>query len=325
MVSPIRSVSRCTRCRAEIERGDLCCAVCGLATPHDPNDLEHVQLTLVRCTGCNAAVRYDVEVEAAKCAFCGEQVAVEQVEDPPEQVQEVVPFDVNEGAARRGVLAWMKTRDGFTPGDLAEKAEVASIRPLWWAAWVCDAVAEVTFTADTTHGARRAPWAPYAGRTTLRFQRLLLSASQGLSQKETDFLSPAYELRKTVAPGEVEQRAAVESFQIERSAARAQIAARIEQVARAQLTGDAIPGTSHRNVKLSILLSGLKTRRVALPAWVLAYRYRDRLYRVVLHGQDEGVVDGTSPTSWWKVCLVLGLAGAGAAGLLYLAFLFLER
>ncbi|MFP6766345.1 MAG: hypothetical protein VB858_22130, partial [Planctomycetaceae bacterium] len=67
----------------------------------------------------------------------------------------------------------------------------------------------------------------------------------------------------------------------------------------------------YRNVHVSVLLRALVTRRLSFPAWVLAYRYRDRLYRVVVCGQDGSRVAGNAPLSMTKVLLVtLGVAAA---------------
>ena len=67
-----------------------------------------------------------------------------------------------------------------------------------------------------------------------------------------------------------------------------------------------IPGRRFRNVHVAVVLSSLDTKRYALPAYVLAYRYRDKLYRVVVHGQDAGCVLGGAPVSVAKVVLVVG-------------------
>ena len=37
---------------------------------------------------------------------------------------------------------------------------------------------------------------------------------------------------------------------------------------------------------------------------MFAYRYRDRLYRALVHGQDAGVVLGSASISWLKVLAV---------------------
>jgi hypothetical protein len=66
-----------------------------------------------------------------------------------------------------------------------------------------------------------------------------------------------------------------------------------------------VPGSRVRNIHVSVLLERQVTDRVALPAWVLAYRFRGSPYRAVVHGQDPSVVFGSSPTDWGKVMLVV--------------------
>jgi hypothetical protein len=56
------------------------------------------------------------------------------------------------------------------------------------------------------------------------------------------------------------------------------------------------------------LLRGLVTRRVALPTYVLAYRYQGRAYRALVHGQDARCVMGVAPLSVRKIVLVVGIA-----------------
>jgi hypothetical protein len=52
----------------------------------------------------------------------------------------------------------------------------------------------------------------------------------------------------------------------------------------------------------------LETRRCAFPSYVLAYRYRGRLYRVVISGQDAARLLGSAPVS---VAKILGLIFGG--------------
>jgi hypothetical protein len=100
---------------------------------------------------------------------------------------------------------------------------------------------------------------------------------------------------------------------VQRSAARRRIAAAIESMAARDLQADGhIPGSRFRNVRASVLLSGLVTRRLGLPAWVTAYRYRGSVYRTIVHGQDDRLVTGEAPVSWTKILLL-------AAALLLLA------
>ena len=66
-----------------------------------------------------------------------------------------------------------------------------------------------------------------------------------------------------------------------------------------------VPGRRFRNVHASVLLTGLSTRRVALPVYVLAYRYDGKSYRALVHGTAEGVVMGDAPVSYRRVAVVV--------------------
>ncbi len=55
----------------------------------------------------------------------------------------------------------------------------------------------------------------------------------------------------------------------------------------------------------AVLPKRLTTRRWAFPCYVLAYRYRDRLYRAIVHGQDPRLVFGDAPYSLAKILAVV--------------------
>jgi hypothetical protein len=80
----------------------------------------------------------------------------------------------------------------------------------------------------------------------------------------------------------------------------------IERTAAARLQSDRlIPGSRFRNVRVSILLKALQTQRVALSAYIFAYRYNGRPYRVIVHGQDPRFTFGQAPYSLAKIALVV--------------------
>ncbi len=111
----------------------------------------------------------------------------------------------------------------------------------------------------------------------------------------------------------------VESFDMQRSAARRKVQQAIEERARTQVEDD-IPGRRYRNVRVACLVEQLTTDRVALPAWVLAYRFRGRAYRALVHGQRPEIVFGSSPIDWAKVARIAAVVAAIAlAVLLYIA------
>lgn len=306
------ALSACDRCSGTIERGDLRCSLCGLAA-HPPAVEERNGLTAtwVRCTHCGAGVEYDAQLEAARCAFCASEVAVEKIENPPEQIQELLPFAITAEAAEDSLRRWLGKRGFFAPSDLSTEATVHSLRKLYWAAWLIEATGEISWTADSDADTGRAAWAPHAGQFDSTFRNVLVPASQGLSEAECERLGVHYELdaARPYAPGHHD--GAVESFETDRAAARSLLLRVLEDMAREEVANDHIPGSKHRNMRVAVKLKGLHTRRLGLPAFVLAYRYRGELFRVIVHGQRPGIVFGTAPRSPWKIAaVILGVAAA---------------
>jgi hypothetical protein len=310
--------SQCQRCRSTLEAEDLRCPVCALPSPGDPRALaERERARIIRCDNCGATLAYSVEARAPRCAYCASTMHLETQEDPIDQAERFVPFTVGPEQARQALAAFLGKGGFFRPADLSSRAALDSLRPLWWPAWELDAKVEVTWTADTDAGARRSDWAPHSGQTRLALDRLLVSASRGLTQAETTRLAPSYDTAQATSEPQGPPGAQVELFDVTRSGARRQILAAVEAMARKHIAQADLPGRRHRNLRSAVVLTGLDTRHFALPAYVLAYRYGRRLYRVVVHGQDEGCLLGEKPISWAKVVLT-GLAVAALVAVVVL-------
>lgn len=314
-------VGTCPRCESPIERGDLRCAVCAYAVAASASPEVGAPIAnVVRCGGCGACVSYDVAARAPRCAFCSAVTHVESIEDPPEQATAALPFAIDPDAARAALFGWLGTRGFFCPSDVKQASSVDQLKPLWWPAWVVDVETEVSWTADSNAGARRSAWAPHAGATGMRFASLVIPASRGLSGAECSQLIPGTSL-ETASPSPTgPDGVVIEQFDIQRSSARSRIVDAVESVARANVINGQVPGSRHRNVHVSVVLRGLQTQRLSIPAYVLGYRYRDTLYRAVVHGQNGRVI-GSTPTSWWKV---LGVTLAVVAGLAAIAAIALS-
>jgi hypothetical protein len=208
--------------------------------------------------------------------------------DPMEQTRHFLPFTVSRRQATEAYRAWLGGLGFFRPSDLSSSARLESLKALWWVGWVFLADALVSWAADSDYGRHRAAWAPHAGRLEMPFRDILVPATRGLSEAEGE--------------------PTVEHFDMRRSAARQRVAEAMARLAEHRVKDGFIPGSRFRNFSAAILLRGLVTQRHAFPAYVIAYRYRGRLYRTVISGQDPTRVLGRAPYSVWKI---LGAIGAG--------------
>ncbi len=294
------------RCRTALDAGDLRCAVCALPVPV----LEHkhhrsVYPQVLRCSACAAAIAFVPAARTPCCAFCGATMAIEQPQDPIERAEWRVPFDVPRVTAEAALRSWLATRGLFAPRALDRDAVVESLTPIYWASWYVSAQASVTWTADSDADAQRAAWAPHAGETALRFDEVCIPASRGLTLDECRQLAPRYDLLTRVPVGrEPPPDGELESFDVQRSAARTLITRALDTAAAARVR-PLVPGLRVRNLHVACLLDSQVTERLGLPAWIATYRVRDRRHRVVIHGQRPELVVGRPPLDGWKVAAVV--------------------
>ena len=271
-----------------------------------------IQVEVLRCDGCGAAVSYSVEAGAPQCAFCGSVMHLEMSVDPREQIELFLPFTLSHDDARTAYKKWLSTLGFFRPSDLVSGSTLESLRSLWWVGWTVDADAFVSWAADSDVGKRKSRWAPHAGQAEMSFQHILVPATQGLTSKETTFLTETYDLGSAQPfPSIRKEETVIEQFEMMRSQARERVTAQIERMVKARVTAGYVPGSRFRNVHTSTLLRRLRTRRFAFPAHIIAYRYRGKLYRTVLSGQDDKAIMGSAPYSAFKVLGVIALSLLG--------------
>jgi len=303
--------TRCSRCESAIAADDLRCPVCNLTCPASHgDDLPETAVEILRCSGCGAAMTYEVRKRAATCAFCGSVLEVERPADPLEEARVLLPFTIDRERARTAFRAWLGTLGWFRPGDLVSDARLETIQPLRWVGWVFDARATISWAADTDHDTRRAAWAPHAGRADLEYDDVVVPATRGLTREEAAHLVESYVLDPVATTTDLIDDAAVERFNLPRSNARTRLIEEVDRLARRRLEERHLPGRRVRNLKTATVLRGLEARRYAFPAWVLAYRYRNRLFRTVLSGQDATRLMGEAPYSTARIVAVV--AGAVA-------------
>lgn len=306
----------CERCRSPIEKGDLRCAVCALGVPAenvtvDPSALGQV----LRCRGCGASVNYDADARGVRCTFCTLELELEEVLDPLEQVGSWAPFTVDRARAGGALKDWLSRQGFFRPSDLSAKARVDDLTPLYMPAWVFDAQVEVAWAADSDAGSRRSVWAPHSGEVPISFDDVLVGATRGLNPKEVGALLGSYSPTTLQDSASSEQDVGAdaivhEAFDTQRSFARGHLMRGIKQRAAQYVEHNCVPGTRVRKVGVSMRIEGLHTRRVALPVWILAWRYGDQVYRAVISGQDPETIHGKLPISWARIGLIaLGLVG----------------
>lgn len=310
----------CQRCESPVEPEDLRCVICGLSTPATAQVSARAYADVLRCDGCGAAVVYRVESQAPACAFCGDVMHLEKPSDPMEEADGYLPFEVDIEEAKRALSGWLGGLGFFSPSDLRSHSRIEELTPLYWVGWLCDAESRVCWTADSNAGALRSDWAPHAGEQSVSYRNLLVPATRGLTPTEVSQLTPHYKLGRILsAPSQntAGSQNAVERFDVQRSAARERVLDGIKSRSAADAKSW-VPGTRMRNLRVALRLRRLNTRRLAFPAYVMAYRYRDKLYRALVHGQNAACTFGDAPLSWRKIVATAAACGVAVFTMLWL-------
>lgn len=302
------TLERCATCGALVDVEDLFCPNCGTEVPERQAARAPRLATNARnfeCRGCGATMNYDAEARALKCPFCG---SVDLAEDASRGLlapELVVPFAFDRAEAEGRLRAWLGS-SFWHPNDLREAAALTELRPVYVPFWIFETTVSTHWTADTdrTPPGARGDWSPLAGHVGRTYNDLWVPAGGGLSPAEVWAILP-FDTTAAVPPDQVDlESVTVEQFAVPRRYARPLAQERLETL-EAEAVAAEVPGRS-RNVHVNVLMQGSTSRPALAPVFVMAYRYREAVYRIVLNGQN-GRITGNAPFSWAKVASIVGL------------------
>jgi predicted RNA-binding Zn-ribbon protein involved in translation (DUF1610 family) len=303
---------KCTVCGSWIDEEDMFCANCGTEAPGDSIAVKQTEsASLVtdnfKCRGCGAAMSYDASAQALRCPFCG---SVDMAAQPDHNVlkpRRVVPFALKQEEALSAMRKWLG--NGFwRPSDLADEACVVKMTPVYVPYWVFQADTHTYWTADTnqTPPSARGDWYPLSGEHQGHYSGLLIGASGALTPGETHAICP-FDFAPAVAPDQVDlKNSIVEEFSLPKKYARPLAREGIEELETEACVQAYVPGKS-RNAHVNVLISGMTGEPVLLPVWIMAYRFRDRVFRFLVNGQT-GRATGQAPISMIKIITAIIIA-----------------
>jgi DNA-directed RNA polymerase subunit RPC12/RpoP len=347
----------CERCGADltfsIGARRLRCEHCGFEKALDPgaapavheNDLAEglrrqaerrargdagVSTSELRCAACGATVVFEGTLTATSCAYCGEPLQRDRVQESPDRipVDGLLTFAVEAEAARAGLAAWVRGL-WFAPGEFLRRGVDGRLEGVYLPYFTFDAMTSTRYAGERGDHSwvevgsgnqrrreLRTRWSPAAGAFQRFFDDVLVPAVQALPEALLDRLEP-WPLGAVIpfAPAALAGKLA-HTYDVDLGPASADARRRID----AALEGEVrhrIGGDEQRILDLRTSYAGLTYKHLLLPVWLLAYRYRGASYRVAVNA-CTGEVHGERPWSPWKIAfaVLLGLLAAGAVALL---------
>jgi hypothetical protein len=304
---------KCTVCESWIDEEDLFCANCGTEAPKTSSaalkaaDSSTLVTDNFKCRGCGASMSYDASAQALRCPFCGSLDMAPQPDHKVLTPRRVVPFCLEREQAVSTMRDWLG-RGFWRPGGLAEQACIVKMTPVYVPYWVFQADTNTYWTADTnqTPPAARGDWYPLSGEHKGSYAGLLIGASGALSPGETQAICP-FDFAPAVTPDQLDlKNAIVEEFSRPKKYARPLACEGLEDLETQHCTSEYVPGTA-RNVHVNVQITEMAGEPVLLPVWIMAYRFRDQLYRFLVNGQT-GRATGQAPLSWMKIITAIAIA-----------------
>lgn len=284
----------------------------------------------LRCDACGATVVFQGTLTATGCAYCGEPLLRDRIHAAPDRipVDGLLTFAVEQSAARAALAGWVRSL-WFAPGEFTRRGVDGALEGVYLPYFTFDAWTSTRYAGERgdhywvevgdgnqRRREQRTRWSPAGGAFQRFFDDVLVPAVSALPAALLERLEP-WPLGAVIpftAAALAGKRA--HTYDLELEPAGGQARERIEQ-ALAEEVRARIGGDVQRVHAQQTSYAGLTYKHLLLPVWLLAYRYRDRSYRVAINA-CTGEVHGERPWSPWKIgaAVLLGLLAAGVVALL---------
>jgi len=286
--------------------------------PDEPNQSE------VRCESCGAGVVFVGTLTSLDCPYCGSPLQREKIHAAGSRlpVDGVLAFRIPREAAQQALSAWVRSR-WFAPSEFRLWGVRGKFNGVYLPFWTYDSLTGVwyegqrgehyTETVGSGKNKRtvtRTRWYSVSGEFQQFFDDVIVLAARGMHRDLMHSLEPwplhqCAPFRQEFLAGYLARTYDIpleEGF----DEARARMEAAIEAEVRRRIGGD-----EQRIDDLQIHYGAITFKHLLLPTWLLAYRFRNKPYQVMINAVT-GEVQGERPYSWIKITLAV-LAGAAAA------------
>lgn len=331
---PAPIAAQCPRCSGPVEADDAFCPACG--NPLHPKAGPELAPKAAaasagfRCESCGAEVRCEPGSRTTSCPFCAAPyvVAYDPAASGRQEPEFVLGFAVPADQAEATYRKWLATNGLFRPADLRQRAEAENLRGIYLPFWSFSARADSHWSAEVgeywyrtetytttdaqgktitqTRQVQETEWWNLDGGYHAYHSFYLVSGSKGLPQAVSEWIQPFQLLAlKRYAPQYLagwlsEEYSILKDQALDLS--RAEFERREQEAVAAFL-----PGDTHRGLRVETTFSKVNSDLILLPIYLRSYRYKGKLYRVLINGQN-GVIAGEKPVSPARVAAAVVLA-----------------
>jgi len=316
---------------AVVAERDLRAAIEAMAEKRSKGENTMAGISEVGCRDCGAKVRFQGTLTSQDCPYCGTPIQLDGVYDAEDRihVDGVLPFKVKRERARKNLGEWVGSR-WFAPNEFKQRGVQGKFAGVYMPYWTYDALTLNDYRGergeyyyvtvrrgDKNVRQRRTRWYSASGSFRRFFDDLLVVAGRGLPDKVLRSLEPwplneCLPFNQGILAGFLARTYDVSLGDGFKEAER-RIESAIEVDVRRRIGGD-----TQRVRSISTEYGAMTYKHLLLPVWILAYKYGEKTYQVVVNAAT-GEVQGERPYSWIKITLLVLTIGAVATGIYLLA------
>jgi DNA-directed RNA polymerase subunit RPC12/RpoP len=283
----------------------------------------------VRCGGCGANVVFIGSLTSSECPYCGTPIQRDKVHDSPQRVpvHGILPFQVPQEQARTNLSKWVRSR-WFAPQEFKKRGVEGRFNGVYLPYWTYDSMTFSRWSGErgdhywvtVTHNNQtrqelRTRWSSVSGTHQRFFDDVLVLAVNGMRRDLMDALQP-WPLQD-IRPFTQELLAGflARTYEVELDAG-FPIAKKVMDSAIHSDVCRLIGGDEQRVHWIKTRYDAITFKHLLLPVWLLAYRYHDKTYQVMVNAVT-GEVQGERPYSVWKMMLAVLFVLAGVGAIVY--------
>ncbi|VAX41922.1 Primosomal protein N' (replication factor Y) -superfamily II helicase [hydrothermal vent metagenome] len=277
------------------------------------------------CDACGGHTLFSGTLTSSECPYCASPMQLDRAFVSKQRVpyDGVLPFKIDRKKAHASLKEWVKSR-WFAPNAFLKKGVEGKFSGIYLPYWTFDSMTGTWYEGErgeyyyVTVGIgknqrqeRRTRWYPASGGFQRFFDDILVSASKKMNRKLLENLDPwplvdSLPFNQQVIAGFLARtydQELDEGFED----AKTRIDNAILQEVHARIGGD-----TQRVTRVQSQYDAITYKYLLLPIWLLAYRYNEKLFQVVINAAT-GKVQGERPYSWVKIGVAVLSAAAAAA------------
>ncbi len=267
----------------------------------------------IRCSSCGAEVIFQGTLTSSQCPYCANPLQRDKIHDAPTRipVDGMLPFQIPERDAAERLRTWVKSL-WWAPNEFLKQGASGKFNGVYLPYYTFDSLTYTKYTGQrgdhywVTVGEgkdqrreMRTSWSFRSGEFQRFFDDVLIVAASDQSRALIESLEP-WPLERCV-PFTQQMLAGLfaRTYDVTLEAGFSEARLRIESA----LTSDIrqrIGGDEQSITSQKVSYSGVTFKHLLLPVWLMAYRYHEKPYRVVINAVT-GEVSGERPYSAFKI------------------------